>query len=326
MPRLGTQARTPPSPVRPTGLRRITTGPFVHWDDLKFVLTVDREGGLAAAARALAINYSTAHRRLDGIERTLGVRLFQRVRSGYCLTRHGQAVSETARRVEAEILSVERQLVGTDQKLSGTIRVSTSHLLGLYFLPEMLRQFMQKYPEVKVKLAINDELANLSQSDADVVIRGTARPPPYLVGRSIAPIPYCAYVRRDLVFATPQRPLSDHEWIGFDNNDPAAPLKRWLDQIVPGARCRLTLDSAAGMREAVVRGLGAAVIPCLTGDQLPELARIGEVRVEPGFDLWILSHADLRRSARIKAFMKFMEETITSSPLVMRSAPTKNPG
>lgn len=295
------------------------TGPVMHWDDLKFVLAVGREGGLAAAARSLAINYSTAHRRLDGIERKLGVRLFQRVRSGYCLTRQGEAVSEAARRIEAEVLSVERQVVGTDQKLSGTIRVGTSHLLGLYLLPEMLKQFMQKYPEVKVKLSINDELANLSQSDADVVIRGTATPPPYLVGRSIAPIAYCAYARRDLILGAKRRPLSHYEWIGFDNNDPAAPLKRWLDQVAPGAKCRFTLDSAAGVREALVRGLGAGVIPCLTGDQLPELARISEVRVEPGFNLWILSHADLRRSARIKAFMKFMEEMITSSPLVITS-------
>ena len=295
-------------------------GPVMDWDDLKFVLSVGREGGLAAAARSLAINYSTAHRRLEGIERKLGVRLFQRVRSGYCLTRQGEAMFETARRIEAEILSVERQVIGSDQKLSGTIRVGTSHLLGLYLLPDMLKQFMQKYPEVKVKLSINDELANLSQSDADVVIRGTATPPPYLVGRSIAPIPFCAYARRDLIRSAPQRPLSDYEWIGFDNNDPAAPLQRWLEQIVPDARCRLTLDSAAGLREALLRGLGAAVIPCLTGDQLPELARISEAHAEPGFNLWILSHADLRRSARIKAFMKAMEELITASPLVMMPA------
>ena len=297
----------------------IKQGLYMHWDDLKFVLTVDREGGLAAAARSLAINYSTAHRRLDRIERKLGVRLFQRVRSGYRLTRQGEVVSETARRIEAEVLSVERQVVGTDQKLSGTIRVGTSQLLGLYLLPEMLKQFLQRYPEVKVKLVINDELSNLRHSDADVVIRGTATPPPYLVGRSIAPISYCAYARQDLIRGARARPLSDYEWIGFDNNDPHAPLTRWLEQMIPDARCRFTLDSAAGVREAVVRGLGAAVIPCLTGDQIPELARISEVCVEPGFNLWILSHVDLRRSARIKAFMKFMEELLASSPLVKAS-------
>lgn len=291
----------------------------MHWDDLKFVLTVDREGGLAAAARTLAINYSTAHRRLDGIERKLGVRLFQRVRSGYRLTRQGEEISATARRIEAEVLAVERQVVGTDQKLSGTIRVGTSQLLGLYLLPEILGKFLQQYPEVKVKLCISDELANLRHSDADVVIRGTARPPPYLVGRSIAPIAYCAYAREDLIRDTRTRPLNHYEWLGFDNNDPHAPLTRWLQQLVPGARCRCTFDSAAGLREALVRGLGAAVVPCLSGDQIPELSRISEVRMEPGFNLWILSHADLRRSARIKAFMKFVEDHLSASSLVRAS-------
>ena len=291
----------------------------MHWDDLRFVLTVDREGGLAAAARSLAINYSTAHRRLDGIERKLGVRLFQRERSGYRLTRQGEAVSATAKRIETEVLSVERQVVGTDQKLSGTIRVGTSQLLGLYLLPDMLMQFQKKYPEVKIRLSITDELANLRHSDADVVIRGTATPPDYLVGRSIAPIPYCAYARRDSIHGARLRPLSQYTWIAFDNDNPRAPLARWLNELVPNARTRISVDSAAGMREAVVRGLGAAVIPCLTGDQIPELARISEIRVEPGFNLWVLSHTDLRRSARIKAFMHFMEAQLSASPLVMPS-------
>lgn len=292
---------------------------LMNRDDLKFVLTVDREGGLAAAARTLNINYSTAHRRLDGIERRLGIRLFQRLRSGYCLTREGETVSEAAREIEAKVLSVERHVVGTDQKLPGTIRVGTSQMLGLYLLPDMLNQFLREYPEVKLDLSITDDLANLRHSDADVVIRGTGTPPPYLVGRSIAPIPFGAYVRKDMIGGKKARSLQHYEWIGITNNDPHAPLTRWLDKLVPGAKRRFRVDSAAGLREAVLRGLGTAVIPCLTGDQMPELVRISEVRTEPGFNLWILSHADLRRSARIKAFMKFLEKLLKASPLLKGS-------
>lgn len=286
----------------------------MNWDDLRFVLAVDREGGLAAAARALAINYSTAHRRLDQIERKIGVRLFRRLRTGYRLTKQGATVSDAARRMEAEALAVERQVVGADQKLSGEIRVSTSELLGLYLLPDMIGQFMDQYPEVRVELAISDELANLQRSDADVVVRGSANPPPSLVGRKVAPVPYCAYAHRRLVRGNSGRPLADYPWIFLRNQDPHAPLTRWTREIAPEASCRLRIDSGAGVCELLARGLGAAVVPCFVGDPLAELVRISEVRTDSGINLWVLSHVDLRRTARVVAFRRFMEARLAASP------------
>ena len=109
----------------------------MKWDDLQFVLAVEREGGLAGAARALGVNYSTAHRRLSQIERSLGTRVFNRRRDGYHLTPAAREVSDTARRIEAEVLALSRRVMGADKKLGGTIRVSTSQLMGIYVLPRM---------------------------------------------------------------------------------------------------------------------------------------------------------------------------------------------
>lgn len=286
----------------------------MDWDDLKFVLAVGREGGLAAAARTLDLSHSTAHRRLEAIERKLGVRLFERHHSGYRLTPQGESVSEAAQRMEAEAIAVERQVVGTDQRLSGQIRVSTSELLGLYLLPELLHQFIDQFPEVEVEMAVSDQLANLDRSDADVVIRTSANPPPYLVGRSVAPLCYGAYAHRDLVAKHGRRSLAAYRWIGFKNNDSRAPLTRWLTEMVPDAKFASVFNSAAAIREAVVRGLGASVLPCFTADQMSDLVRLGDARTDPDVRIWVLSHADLRRSARVKAFMQFMSKSLAASP------------
>jgi len=291
----------------------------MDWDDLRFVLAVGREGGLARAAKILRINHSTAHRKLAAVERKLGARLFERQRSGYRLTKQGEEICNAAKRMEVEALAIERQILGTDQKLSGNIRLSTSQLVGLYLLPELLRHFVRKFPEVKVEVSISDQFADLGRSETDVVIRGTSSPPPTLVGRRISSIPYCAYAHRSLADLNSLRSLAHYEWVGFASSDEHAPLTRWLHDIAPGVRCRYEFDSAAGVREAVARGLGASVLPCFTADQIPELTRISDVRIEPHFDLWILSHADLRRSARVKAFMGFMYGALTSSPYMESS-------
>jgi DNA-binding transcriptional LysR family regulator len=280
----------------------------MKWDDLKFILAVERERGLAAAAKTLDIDYSTAHRHIAKIERDLGARLFSRRRDGYHLTLQGRELAETARRIEAEIYAAERRISGADKKLSGTIRISTSEMIGYYLLPPMLSRFAQAFANVRLTVSITDRMADLQRSDTDVVIRGTNAPPAYLSGRSVLPISYAAYVRREL--ASRHKALHDYDWIGFASADPDAPLTRWQQALVPDLDCRYRFDSAAGLNEAALAGLGAAVIPCLIGELEPELVRISEVQLEPRFCLWILSHADLRRSPRIRTFMRFIQAEI----------------
>ena len=67
--------------------------------------------------------------------------------------------------------------------------------------------------------------------------------------------------------------------------------------------CRV--NSVLGMAEVAAAGVGAAILPCFVGDRRPELVRVGDPQSELDVDLWILTHADLRHSARVRAFMDF---------------------
>lgn len=282
----------------------------MRWDDLQFVLAVEREGSLAGASRLLGINYSTAHRRLAQIEGAMGMRIFNRRREGYSLTLAARELLDAARRIEGEVLALERRVVGADAKLSGTLRVSTSQLMGLYVLPQMFEGFLRNFPSVGLEVAITDELTNLTRSDTDVVIRATAAPPSYLSGLNLGALAYAAYMRKDL--AARSKPLHAHDWIDFVGRDPGAPLARWRHSMVAGIESRCRFDSPAAICEAVVAGLGAGVLPCLVGEKHPSLARISDVRQERDFNLWILTHADLRRSARVRSFMRFIKAELTS--------------
>ena len=59
------------------------------------------------------------------------------------------------------------------------------------------------------------------------------------------------------------------------------------------------------MLEFALQGLGATLLPCFLGDRSPDLARIGSPLPELDVGLWMLTHSDLRRSARVRAFMDF---------------------
>ena len=59
------------------------------------------------------------------------------------------------------------------------------------------------------------------------------------------------------------------------------------------------------MLELAVHGCGAALLPRFLGDPCPEFVRVGQAPGEVDLGLWILTHSDLRRSARVRAFMEF---------------------
>ncbi len=273
------------------------------WDDLRYVLALARGGSLAAAAKALGVNPSSVHRRLVALEHRLAVRLFERGRSGYQPTRQGGALAEAAARVESEALRAERHVAGTDLKLSGSIRVSTSELIGLYLMPPLLAEFGARFPQVDVDLSIDNRLVDLGRRDADIVLRVTDKPPANLVGARIAKIASGPYAQRAWLDRIGRGgPLDRYEWLGLDDTLAHAPQARWLREHVPQARCRFRFNVIEGAHQAARAGLGAVVLPAFVGDADSSLERLAEPETAGEFGVWVLTHPDMRRNARIRAF------------------------
>jgi DNA-binding transcriptional LysR family regulator len=283
----------------------------LEWDDLRYVLAVVRGRSLASAGKLLRVDPSSVHRRLGAIEDRLSVRLFERTREGYCPTRQGEALAEAAARMEMEALTAERQVSGSELRLSGLIRVSTSELFGIHLLPPLLRDFAARFPDVSIALSMDNRLVDLTRRDADVVVRGTDKPPQHLVGRRIAKIASCAYGQRAYLDRVGRgRALEHYEWLGLDDSMAQVPQARWLRARLPAVDCRFTFNSIEGTHQAARAGLGVAVLPAFIGDRQPDLERLTEPELSGEFGVHVLTHPDLRRSARIRLFMREMAALI----------------
>lgn len=285
----------------------------MDWDSFQYVLAIARHGSLAKAAQHLGVDQSTLYRRLDSIEKTLNVRVFERQRSGYHLTPEGETLAEAAERIETEALAAERHVLGTDARLTGTIRVSTSDPLGLFMLPPMLAKFSEAYPQVQIHLAVTNQLADLGKRDADVVVRITADPPEHLVGRRAAALTFSAYASHAYIERHGLKPkLEDYEWLGYDDALARGPASRWLKEHVPNATHRFRSDSVAALYEAVRAGMGVAIMPCFIAKRDPGLIRLGAIETAGSYGIWVLTHPDLRRSARIRAFTRSIGDWIAA--------------
>lgn len=280
------------------------------WDDLRTVLAVAREGSLSGAARALQVEHSTVFRRLRGIEERFGAELFERRRSGYSPTAHGEAVAESARVMEEAALAAERRVLGADVRLSGVVRIATTEMFAAYLLPEVLPTFLDANPEIEIEIDVANQNVNLTHREADLALRIADQPAEHLYGRKVAELRYAIFAHRRYFSGGKAPKLEELPWIGFDESLRRVAIARWLDARLPGMRPRLRADSIIAIMHAAAAGIGAAILPLFAADANPSLRRVTGVLKELPVPLWVLNHADVRENARVRALSRHLATTL----------------
>jgi DNA-binding transcriptional LysR family regulator len=271
------------------------------WDDLRFVAAIARTGSLSAAARKLGVHHATVFRRLGAIEQRLGVRLFDRLPSGYTPTAAGQEVAETAGRIDDDVAALGRRVVGRDLRLTGTVRLATTDTLATLILPAALAAFRTAHPGIHVELAIAGTHASLTRREADVALRVTNEPPETLIGRRIAPIAHAIFGAPG-VEPTGTVDPSAHDWLVPDDSLASTVMARWVRQHVPPERIVLRADNIAVLGAMARAGLGLALLPCFIGRSHGLTALTPPLQGWDA-DLWLLHHEDLRATARVRALL-----------------------
>lgn len=279
------------------------------WDDLRMFLAIARAGSLAGAARSLSVNHSTVFRRINGFEENLGVRLFDRMGTGYALTVAGEEMRASAERVEREIDRLDRRITGQDLRLEGSLVVTTTDTIAQHILMPHVVKFRDAYPGIDLDLIIENANVNMSKRQADVAIRPTRAPPETLVGRRISTLAFAVYASKVYMRGRPAN-LGEHDWVRLDDSLMHLAADQWFRRTLPDAKSVLTTNSVLGLQLGCEANLGAAILPCFMADTNPKLLRIGQPIDEAASMLWLLTHEDLRHTARVRAFMDFMADAL----------------
>lgn len=276
------------------------------WDDLRCVLAIARTGSLSGAARSLGVGHSTVFRRLNAIERRLGVTLFDRTREGYSVTASGELAVAAASAMEVEALAVERRMLDAAGRISGVVRLATSELFAGFLLPAALNAFLALHPEIEVEIDVSSRAVDLTRREADLAIRASNTPPDDLIGRQVGELRYAVYGARGQPRVSSIAALAEHPWLGLDQSLAHLAIARWRETHVAGARTRVRFNSLAPLLHAVGEGIGIAILPIFAADRLEALSRLTPVLDEPRMKLWVLSHGDTRDNARVRALAQHL--------------------
>ena len=265
-----------------------------QWDDLRLFLAVAKSGTLTAAADELNLNVATLHRRLKSFEEGFKLSLFEKGPRGYRLTSAGEQLLSHAEEVEESIFAAFRAVVGHDQHPTGEVRITLPQAMVSLMTPHLVA-FSEEFENIRVILLPDDGLLDFERS-TDVAFRFTSQPVETAVGRNLADIAWCRYASKN----TKGTDLPWLHHIGLERNHVILKQQKAISE-----KEIMQVQGVAGMLTALKNSTAQGLLPCFVGDLDPELRRAGEP-FDAKHQLWLLIHADLKRSARVRALLDFV--------------------
>ena len=285
---------------------------------MRMFLAIVDHGSLVAAAEHLGLTQPTLGRRLNALQKRFGAKLFVREGRRMVPTDTGHAIIDNARRMQRELVAIQRLVDDSASGLSGIVTVSATEGTGTEWLAPELTAFHRDYPDITLNLLIESRSVDIVLREADIALRLVEPSQPDLIARRLVKVGFGWYAQRDyLRRAAPiksERDLAAHDVIGFLHA--GNPM-----QVLPGAshalddigRFSVVTNSPAAQISAVRSGYGIGALSHRWATMFPELVNVLPGQNVAEKDMFIVTHEELRHSARIRAVYDFLTERVLAA-------------
>lgn len=286
-------------------------------------------GSFTAAGKALGMTQAAISQRIHGLEERLGVPLFDRQGGHVLLTDAGHRLHGYAQRILALHREAIEELTGKRATLAGELALAASSVPGEHLLPDLLTVFRERHPHVQVRATVTDSrqvLQQVEQGQAHLGLVGGKTDSPHLE--------YRAFATDELAVVVPAKhPLARRKRLTVEQlyeqplilREPGSGSRWCLEQALAkagrtanGLQVALELGSNEAIKEAVLRGLGLAILSTQTIKQ--EIAS-GTLHALPVADLPLGREmfvvCDRRRALPIPA--RLFLDLLTAAPHATRT-------
>lgn len=280
-----------------------------------FVRTAETQS-FVAAGRLLGVSASAIGKSVARLEERLGIRLFQRSTRRIRLTAEGVQFYESCRHILNDIDNAEAALSHASEAPRGRLRVSVL-TVGYRFLMPVLREFMQRYPEIELDLDFDDRIVDVIDNELDAVIRSGDLPDSRLMARRLGSyrMMLCAspdYLQRH---GTPKHPreLERHSCLQF-RYPTTGKLQKWVmcsdpDEGELRLPNNLICNNVEAMLMACINGLGIGFMPTfLTREAIADGAIVSVLDnyMQQQGQFWVLWPSNRQMSPKLRVFVDFI--------------------
>ncbi len=222
-------------------------------------------GSLSAAALQMGATQPTVSRRLQALERSLGLRLLQRSTHAMKLTEEGQRCFARAKELLGNWQAFEADLRGATDMPEGTLRVVVPHAIGQQELVAPLAEYLRRYPRVAVEWLLHDRTPEFIAGGIDCAVHVGAVDDPSVVAVKIAEVPRIVVAAPSVLGDAPlpahASELAGLPWLAFRTfyrNDITLIHAQGEQHRLP-IQPRMSTDSLFALRNAALLGLGVCV-------------------------------------------------------------------
>lgn len=265
---------------------------------MRVFLAVMRQGSTLAAARDLGINQTTVARRIDVLEHTLDLTLFERTTRGAEPTEHASALLAHAETLEQAALAFEAEAETEKGRASKPIRITAFENDGLGRIGAVVAEFCEAHPDVSFEFIFSERTMDLMKGEADVALRMTqAISDDRLIARKVGQSQWTyyashAYAATRILPAEFSKDMEDHRVI-------------LLSHFQSKRRNLLRCATSSDMVMAIQTGQGIGPFPVTAGDANPNLVRCFDP--PPGSDLpvWLVTSPSAHKRPEVRRFTAF---------------------
>lgn len=298
------------------------------WSDIRHFVVVARTGSALAAARELNSNQTTVSRRIERLEASLGVRLFDISPRGYILTRSGEELLALGQEMDSVAAKLSSQAARLVREVSGTIRFSGLVItMNMYGMP-LMEMFRREHPNVFFEVDTRDSFASLEKGEVDVAMRSAdVIEGDTLIARKIDLQPFAVYCSRDYAdkYGVPRSldECSEHKFVVYtDTLNRTNSCIRWMHERIAKHQVIFQVDSPPGMTVALKTGAGIGLLPRVMGEDDPDLIYcFGDpVLMHP---IWIVASQESYATPLVRTFLKFFADNFHKVRRTFPEAPAR---
>lgn len=299
----------------------------MDWDNLRFFLELSRAGRLTTAARRLGVDHTTVSRRIQALEKQMGVQLFLRSTAGYALTEAGRNLLPQVELMESASVRIEQTLPAPGDQLSGQVRIGVPEGYGTIMLANQLTELSLRYPHLGLELLALPRAVRLSRHEADIVIT-LERPErgPFIITR-LTDYVLRLYASRDYLARhgpiTRRDQLAEHRFVSYVDDLVFSRELLFLDEIAGPGEVGLRSTSLLAQQEAVAAGAGLCILPAFSADADERLCVVLPDQVRFVRTFWMLMRTELKDIARMRITWDYLREMAEASRGRMLAEPAR---
>ncbi|PRY21900.1 LysR family transcriptional regulator [Aliiruegeria haliotis] len=280
------------------------------WDEIRTSFHVAKLGTVSGAAEALGVHHATVIRHVDALEARLGTKLFQRHARGYTPTEAGLDLLQVAAATEDQFTQLVGRIRGRGADVSGELIVTSLPILSPRITP-LLVEFMEEHPDIRVRFLTDQRLFKLEYGEAHLAIRAGTRPDqPDNIVQPFSVEPMALYATRDYVERfgmLTEGEWGNHRFVCTDDVATRAPFYRWMFENVPSDQIVFRASQQRSINDGIFGGAGIGFLPVLDSRRDPNLVEMLPTREDWTSRLWLVTHVDLHRTAKVQTLVNYLK-------------------